>query len=61
VPAPGDAGIIRGTAVRPEQLGYDSVWVSDHVVEPHATNLEGASRQRRGERNGEDLRADHGA
>jgi probable F420-dependent oxidoreductase len=29
-------GIIRGTAVRAEQLGYDSVWVSDHVVVPHA-------------------------
>lgn len=28
--------IIRGTAVRAEQLGYDSVWVSDHVVVPHA-------------------------
>jgi hypothetical protein len=27
--------IIRGTAVRAEQLGYDSVWVSDHVVVPH--------------------------
>ena len=24
--------IIRHTAVRAEQLGYDSVWVSDHVV-----------------------------
>src|SRR5216110_1048848 len=28
--------IIRTTAVRAEQLGYDSVWVSDHVVLPHA-------------------------
>jgi len=28
--------IIRGTAIRAEQLGYDSVWVSDHVVVPHA-------------------------
>ena len=28
--------IIRGTAVRAEQLGYDSVWVSDHVVTPLA-------------------------
>jgi probable F420-dependent oxidoreductase len=28
--------IIRHTAVRAEQLGYDSVWVSDHVVVPHA-------------------------
>jgi probable F420-dependent oxidoreductase len=28
--------IIRGTAARAEQLGYDSVWVSDHVVVPHA-------------------------
>jgi probable F420-dependent oxidoreductase len=27
--------VIRGTAVRAEQLGYDSVWVSDHVVVPH--------------------------
>ena len=26
--------IIRGAAVRAEQLGYDSVWVSDHVVVP---------------------------
>ena len=26
--------VIRGTAVRAEQLGYDSVWVSDHVVVP---------------------------
>ena len=25
---------IRDTAVRAEQLGYDSVWVSDHVVVP---------------------------
>jgi probable F420-dependent oxidoreductase len=28
--------VIRATAVRAEQLGYDSVWVSDHVVVPHA-------------------------
>ena len=28
--------IIRTTAVRAEQLGYESVWVSDHVVVPHA-------------------------
>ena len=28
--------IIRRTAVRAEQLGYDSVWVSDHVVVPDA-------------------------
>src|SRR3989454_8651061 len=28
--------ITRGAAVRAEQLGYDSVWVSDHVVVPHA-------------------------
>ena len=28
--------IIRGSAVRAEQLGYDSVWVSDHVVVPNA-------------------------
>jgi probable F420-dependent oxidoreductase len=28
--------VIRGTAVRAEQLGYDSVWVSDHVVVPDA-------------------------
>ena len=28
--------IIRGTAVRAEALGYDSVWVSDHVVVPNA-------------------------
>ena len=27
--------IIRGAAIRAEQLGYDSVWVSDHVVVPH--------------------------
>jgi probable F420-dependent oxidoreductase len=26
--------IIRGTAVMAEQLGFDSVWVSDHVVVP---------------------------
>src|SRR4026209_1077647 len=28
--------LIRGAWVRAEQLGYDSVWVSDHVVVPHA-------------------------
>ncbi|HET7340777.1 MAG TPA: LLM class flavin-dependent oxidoreductase, partial [Methylomirabilota bacterium] len=28
--------IIRTTAVRAEALGYDSVWVSDHVVVPTA-------------------------
>jgi probable F420-dependent oxidoreductase len=28
--------IIRGAAVRAEQLGYESVWVSDHVVVPNA-------------------------
>jgi probable F420-dependent oxidoreductase len=28
--------IIRGSAVRAEQLGYDSIWVSDHVVVPEA-------------------------
>jgi probable F420-dependent oxidoreductase len=28
--------IIRRTAGRAEQLGYDSVWVSDHVVVPNA-------------------------
>jgi len=28
--------VIRGAAVRAEQLGYDSVWVSDHVVVPNA-------------------------
>src|SRR5918994_4420803 len=28
--------IMRATAVRAEQLGYESVWVSDHVVVPHA-------------------------
>ncbi len=28
--------IIRDTAGRAEALGYDSVWVSDHVVVPHA-------------------------
>jgi len=27
---------IRGAAARAEELGYDSVWVSDHVVVPHA-------------------------
>src|SRR5262250_1917009 len=27
---------IRGAAGRAEELGYDSVWVSDHVVVPHA-------------------------
>ena len=27
--------VIRSTAVRAEQLGYDSVWVSDHVVVPN--------------------------
>jgi probable F420-dependent oxidoreductase len=27
---------IRGAAVWAEELGYDSVWVSDHVVVPHA-------------------------
>ena len=31
--------IIRTTAVRAEQLGYDSVWVSDHVVVPNANVL----------------------
>ena len=30
------ADVIRSAAVRAEQLGYDSVWVSDHVVVPHA-------------------------
>jgi probable F420-dependent oxidoreductase len=30
------ADVIRGTAVRAEQLGYESVWVSDHVVVPRA-------------------------
>ena len=29
-------GIIRHAAVRAEGLGYDSVWVSDHVVVPRA-------------------------
>jgi probable F420-dependent oxidoreductase len=29
-------GIIRTTAGRAEELGYDSVWVSDHVVVPRA-------------------------
>ena len=28
--------VIRATAVRAEALGYDSVWVSDHVVVPRA-------------------------
>src|SRR5207244_10069147 len=28
--------IIRSTAVRAEHLGYDSIWVSDHVVVPHS-------------------------
>jgi probable F420-dependent oxidoreductase len=28
--------IIKTTAVRAEQIGYDSVWVSDHVVVPRA-------------------------
>ncbi len=28
--------IIRHAAAQAEQLGYDSVWVSDHVVVPHA-------------------------
>src|SRR5256884_402195 len=28
--------IIRSTAIRAEHLGYDSIWVSDHVVVPHA-------------------------
>ena len=30
------ADIIRSSAVRAEELGYDSVWVSDHVVVPRA-------------------------
>jgi len=33
--------IIRGAAVRAEQLGYDSVWVSDHVVVPQAILVAG--------------------
>ena len=28
--------VIRTTAVRAEELGYDSVWVSDHVIVPNA-------------------------
>ena len=28
--------IIRDTSVRAEALGYESIWVSDHVVVPHA-------------------------
>ena len=28
--------VMRSTAVRAEELGYDSVWVSDHVIVPHA-------------------------
>ena len=28
-------GVIRAAAVRAEELGYDSVWVSDHVVVPN--------------------------
>jgi probable F420-dependent oxidoreductase len=28
--------VIRAAALRAEQLGYESVWVSDHVVVPHA-------------------------
>lgn len=28
--------VIRNTAVRAEALGYDSVWVSDHVLTPNA-------------------------
>ena len=28
--------MIRGSAVRAEEFGYDSVWVSDHVVVPNA-------------------------
>src|SRR5204862_6141448 len=28
--------VIRRTAVRAEHLGYDSIWVSDHVIVPHA-------------------------
>src|SRR5262247_3940634 len=28
--------VIKTTAVRAEQLGYESVWVSDHVVVPQA-------------------------
>jgi probable F420-dependent oxidoreductase len=30
------AEVIRRSAIRTEQLGYDSVWVSDHVVVPNA-------------------------
>ncbi len=30
------AEVIRSTALRAEQLGYDSVWVSDHVIVPNA-------------------------
>src|SRR5689334_972793 len=29
-------GVIRRAIVRAEQLGYDSMWVSDHVVVPNA-------------------------
>ena len=36
------AEIIRGSAVRAEQLGYDSVWVSDHVVVPNANIVNSA-------------------
>ena len=31
-------GTIRGAAARAEQLGYESVWVSDHVVCPAPTS-----------------------